>query len=160
MADGPMVEMLRVHIESMGVSLYLAEHDPQPGVNLAVKVGGAIVDSDAVIALLTKAAADSPYVQQEIGLAKGANKLIVPIVQVGVDPRALGILTGLERIEVDLADPTAAMEIISKNLEPLVQAQAAKLAQQAAPREPVLSGALLLGLGLVLVALLLALSSD
>jgi hypothetical protein len=149
------------------VSLYLAEHDPQPGVSLAAKVEGAIRASDAVVALLTEAAAAAPFVQQEIGAARIAGKLIVPIVQVGVDPRALGMLAGLERIEVDLADPAAALDIVAKSLRPLVQAQAARLVLEAAPAplevrapEPVLSGALLIGLGLVLVALLLALSSD
>jgi hypothetical protein len=34
MKDTQAVELLRKHIEALGVDLYLAEHDPQPGMLL------------------------------------------------------------------------------------------------------------------------------
>ena len=52
----------------------------------------------------------------------------------------------------------ASVEHDSVNL--LVRQQAARLAASVRAPQPVMSGALLIGLGLVLVALLLALSSD
>ena len=58
---------------------------------------------DAMVVLLTEAGAVAPFVQQEIGVARGAGKLIVPIVQKGIDPNMLATLVGVERIEVDFA---------------------------------------------------------
>jgi len=56
-----------------------------------------------MVVLLTEAGAVAPFVQQEIGVARGAGKLIVPIVQKGIDPNMLATLVGVERIEVDFA---------------------------------------------------------
>jgi hypothetical protein len=77
MLDASEVEKLRETIAGLRVSVYLAENDPQPGVNLAAKVLGEIKASDAVIVLLAAGGAFSPWVQQEIGAAMAAGKLVV-----------------------------------------------------------------------------------
>src|SRR5260370_20587028 len=102
MKDQAVVELLRQQIVALGVDLYLAEHDPQPGKPLADKVIEAIHRTDAMVVLLTEAGAAAPFVQQEIGVARGARKLIVPIVQEGIDGNVLAMLAGVERIAVDL----------------------------------------------------------
>jgi hypothetical protein len=163
MKDGPAVEMLRDHLDSLGVDLYLAEHDPQPGVSVVSKVIAAIERSDAVVVLLTEAGATAPFVQQEIGAARHADKLIVPIVQEGVDTRMLAMLAGLERIDVDFARPAEALARLTSGLEPLIQRQAEAMrsaqsrAAAVAPAQIPLP--VLIGLGLLAVALLLALSN-
>ena len=92
--------------DSLGVDLYLAEHDPQPGFSVADKVIAAIERSDAVVVLLTEAWSHSPrsYSRRSVQLAMPL-RLIVPIVQEGVDIRILAMLSGLERINVDFAGP-------------------------------------------------------
>jgi hypothetical protein len=94
MKDQAVVELLKQQIDALGVELYLAEHDPQPGRLLADKVSEAIGRSDAVVVLLTANGAAAPFVQQEIGIARHAGKLVVPIVQEGIGENALAMLAG------------------------------------------------------------------
>jgi TIR domain len=118
--DVPEVDKIREAVAALGVEVYLAENDPQPGANLAKKVTDAIKASDAVVVLLTETAASSPWVQHEIGVAQGAGKLIVPIIQDGV-PTGTGLLGGLEWISVDFDSPAEAMATVTAALEPLVR---------------------------------------
>jgi TIR domain len=157
MKDHAVVEMMRRHIESLGVDLYLAEHDPQPGTPLADKVIKQIHGCDAMVVLLTKAGAVAPFVQQEIGVARGAGKLIVPIVQKGIDPNMLAMLVGVERIEVDFGSPAEALATVAVGLEPLVGAQAGRAA---VGRDSYSPGSayvipILAGLGILMLAILL-----
>jgi hypothetical protein len=155
MQDIPEVDNLQKSIAALGVEVYLAEHDPQPGASLAGKVTAAIKASDAVLVLLTESAAASPWVQQEIGAAQLAGKLIVPIVQHGV-PVGMGLLAGIEWIGVDLASPADAMATVSAALEPLVRKHVAEqLAQEAEQQR---TQELLLALGAVAIILLIAYS--
>jgi hypothetical protein len=148
MLDASDVEKLHETITGLGVSVYLAENDPQPGVNLAGKVIAEIKASDAVVVLLAQGGASSPWVQQEIGAAMAAGKLVVPIVQEGIDVKMAG-LAGLEYIPVDFASPGDAAATVSSALEPLVRRHAEKQAQQE----------MLIALGLVALVLVIAYSS-
>jgi len=129
MQDVPEVDKIREAVTALGVDVYLAENDPQPGAGLAKKVTDAIRASDAVVVLLTENAAASPWVQQEIGAARAVGKLIVPIVQKGV-PTGVGVLGGLEWISVDFGSPAEAMATVSSALEPLVRKHVEKLQLQ------------------------------
>jgi len=158
MKDQAVVELLREQIEALGVHLYLAEHDPQPGRPLAEKVIEAIKHCDATVVLLTEAGAAAPFVQQEIGVARGAGKLIIPIVQKGIDGNMLAMLAGVERIEVDFAEPAQALAAVGANLEPLVQSQVAQMptaAKAAGSSNEIL---VLAGLGVLVLALLIMLN--
>jgi hypothetical protein len=161
MKDQAVVELLKQQIEALGVELYLAEHDPQPGRLLADKVSEAIGRSDAVVVLLTANGAAAPFVQQEIGIARQAGKLIVPIVQEGIDGNALAMLAGVERIEVDFTNPAEALATVTAKLQPLVQAQAEKMAAKpGAPAGQPNLLPVLAGVGLILVILLIAFSDS
>ena len=151
MLDASEVEKLHETIAGLGVSVYLAENDPQPGVNLASKVVTEIRACDAMVVLLADGGASSAWVQLEIGAALTAGKFIVPIVQKGTDVK-MGALAGLECIEVDFASPGDAAATISSSLEPLVRRHAERLAREAGQQE------LLIALGLVALALLIAFS--
>jgi hypothetical protein len=157
MKDHVVVEMLRQHIEALGVGLYLAEHDPRPGTPLAEKVIKQIHGCDAMVVLLTEAGAVAPFVQQEIGVARGAGKLIVPIVQKGIDPKMLAMLVGVERIEVDFGRPSEALAIVAASLEPLIEAQVGRAAVGGDSYSPGSAYAIpiLAGLGILVLALLL-----
>jgi hypothetical protein len=104
-ADKSWVEWIARCADHMGVAPYLAEHDAQPGTILSEKVKRAIVESEAVIALLTEQAMSSVYVQQEIGIATQAGRLIIPIVHPAVEGRSKGVLDGLEYILFDFDNP-------------------------------------------------------
>jgi hypothetical protein len=113
-----------------------------------------------MVVFLSEAGAAAPFVHQEIGAANQAGKIIVPIVQAGVGTRALAMLAGIEYIEVDLTHPAAAMATVSESLAPLVQAQAEKLRgvqPTAAPPSvaPAIPAPVLIGLGVLLLALVL-----
>ena len=100
-------ELVQKRIEAAGFKAYLAEHDPQPGRPLAQKIQREIESSDAVVVVLTRNAAESSIVRDEIGYALGRGKLVVALVTpaVAADPAKLGMLNGLEYIPFDLDSP-------------------------------------------------------
>jgi TIR domain len=109
-ADHPWVDWLGANAGSMGIVTYLYENDPQPGLYVSDKVKAQIAECDALVVLLTVSSQYSPYVQQEIGVAEGRGKLVIPMVQPGVDQRALAMLAGREYIPFDLLNPQAARQ--------------------------------------------------
>src|SRR6266478_6092878 len=100
-----------------GITIYLYEHDPQPGVLIAAKVQQQIRDSDALVVLLTRLGHTSPYVQQEIGFAEAAHLLIIPIVWPGVETRSLAMLQGREYIPFDPKNPAASLPALVTTLQ-------------------------------------------
>jgi hypothetical protein len=98
-------EWLMREAAAQGIEPYLAEHDVQPGHTLASKIEAAIDTSAAVVVLITNNSVNSQYVQQEIGYARKAKKLIIPVVQKGIAGERLGMLQGVEYIAFDFANP-------------------------------------------------------
>lgn len=107
------VGIVRSQAEALGISVYLAEHDVQPGAVLADKVNEAIRRCHAVIVLITTASLNSAFVQQEIGLARAYGKPLIPMVEKGIDTRQLGILAGVEYLDLDL-DPEHQAETLAR----------------------------------------------
>lgn len=124
-ADAGSVKWIADSCKAVGIEAYLYEHDPRPGELVADKLQTAIRNSDAVIVLLTANSQSSPYVQQEIGFAKGQGKPVIPLVQPGVDNRALAMLQGLEYIPFDAHDPEPGLAKL------LAYLQKAKLSMEA-----------------------------
>ena len=79
-ADSELVGRIHTELTPLGTAVYLAEHDNQAGTNVHAKIVDALRASDLVIVLLTQAGFDSRYVQQEIGAALNAGKLVIPLV--------------------------------------------------------------------------------
>lgn len=140
-------------MEALGISVYLAEHDPQPGTILAEKVRAAIHRCHAVVVLITTTSVDSAYVQQEVGIAHECGKPLVPIVEKGIDTRTLGILQGIEYLELDLDHPAETMAKMTARLQPLVVAQipanAAMISFTQSAKLDFATTIMLLGLGLI-----------
>ncbi len=113
---------------AVGVEAYLYEHDPQPGRSIAEKVKDAIASADALVVLLTRNGRRSAYVQQEIGFAEAKGKLVVPLVEPGVDRDGLAMLEGREYIPFDLRNPGPGMASL---LDYLARLKAAKEQGQA-----------------------------
>lgn len=94
--DLAVIDPIIKRAEADDIRMYLAERDPKAGELVSEKVKREIRDSDCVLAVFTKAATRSEWVQQEIGLAKGLGKDIVPLVEQGAKVGAL--LCGIEYI--------------------------------------------------------------
>lgn len=109
-SDREWVELIRNEAQSIDVEIYLHEYDLRPGARLSEKLQAAIRRSDALVALFTRNAASSTYVQQEIGYALGQNKIVVPLLEKGVDDHQLAMLVGDEYI---LFDPDAPFDAIN-----------------------------------------------
>lgn len=146
-------------VGSLGISVYLAEHDPQPGTVLAEKVRAAIHRCQAVLALITTASISSAYVQQEIGIAHECGKPIIPVVEKGIDVRQLGVFQGVEYIELDLEAPAETMTKMTACLQPMVLKQLSVNLNVVSISQPVKLDAgtafMLLGIGLI-VGILIA----
>jgi hypothetical protein len=109
--DKELVETLAYFLQQTGIKVYVAEWYLSPGVALDKKVFSQIEASDCVIVLLTKNGVRSNWVHQEIGYAIKTKKFIIPIVEKGIDSKALGALQGKEYIKYD---PLKPMEAIKK----------------------------------------------
>lgn len=160
------VEMVRSQAEALGISVYLAEHDVQPGSVLADKIEAAIRRCQAVIVLITTASVTSTIVQQEIGFARAHGKPLIPMVEKGIDIRQLGLLAGYEYLDLDL-DLEHQAETLAKMttaLQRLVMAQipvnvsVVSVTQNTGP-DPATALALV-GLGLILGVLIMAALSN
>jgi hypothetical protein len=110
------------------MAVYLFEHDPRPGTQIAQKIKAAIANSDALVVLLTPRSHTSAYVQQEIGYAEAQGKLIIPLVWTNVQRPTLAMLEGREYVPFDPASPQAALGTL---LTYLTQLKAKKEATQA-----------------------------
>lgn len=80
---------------------------------------------------MSKKGATSPFVHQEIGYARKAKKLIIPLVEPGISSSQLAMLQGLEYIPFDFEDPRQGRAQL--NQEKLLDQQIAKARQREAP---------------------------
>ena len=162
--DEAHVALVRQQMEALGISVYLAEHDPQPGTVLAEKVRAAIHRCQAVLVLITTASINSAYVQQEIGIAHECGKPIIPVVEKGIDVRQLGVLQGVEYIELDLEAPAETMAKMTASLQPMVLRQLSVNLNVVSISQPVKLDAgtafMLLGIGLIVGILIAAALSE
>lgn len=117
--DRAVATALKERLEAVGVELYLAEHDLQPGRLLSAKVQQAIERSHCVVVLLTPAAADSAFVQQEIGYAIKCERPVIRLVDPSVPHAKLGMLEGHEYIHLDPTNPDQAISDAERYLTTL-----------------------------------------
>ena len=103
--DEQIAAKFRNQLEQMNSTVYMFEHDQQPGTSITSKLTKAIDNSEMLFVLLTKQSERSFYVHQEIGFAKKAGKHIIPFVEAGTDPNVLGMITGEEIIKLDPNNP-------------------------------------------------------
>lgn len=104
-SDLSLVRAIQSAAVSTGMQVYAFEDDLMPGADLPEKLRQRVRQSQAVVALLTAEGAASPAVNQEIGMAVEANKLVIPIIEDRVDPSRITMLQGLEYLVLDRTDP-------------------------------------------------------
>lgn len=120
-SDSNWVGWIANHATGVGLSVYLFEHDPQPGVLIADKVKAQIDRCDAFVVFVTANSVRSTYVQQEIGYAEKAQKPVVPLVQPGIPGELLGMLQGREYIPFDFSHPHKSIQTLVASLERMRQ---------------------------------------
>ncbi|HEX9896678.1 MAG TPA: toll/interleukin-1 receptor domain-containing protein [Dehalococcoidales bacterium] len=106
-SDLNVVYQFKYWLEVNGIGVYVADNQPQLGVQLPVKVSNGINQSDCVIAILTQNGDRSAWVNQEIGYAKATGKLVIPVVEQGVNPK--GFVAGVEYVTFQPFDPAKAI---------------------------------------------------
>jgi hypothetical protein len=122
-ADKHWVKWIYQNAQSIGVNVYMYEHDSQPEIQIANKIQQAIENAQALVVLLTHNSQYSPYVQQEIGFAQAKQKLVIPLVQPGVSQRCLAMLEGKEYIKFDPASPQTALSSLLGYLQKLKESR-------------------------------------
>ncbi len=78
--DFPIVENVRRLLTNPGVEVFIAEYSVSPGNQLNNTIVTAIKNCDLFVLLWSRNSKFSEYVPQEIGIARGNNKPIFPIV--------------------------------------------------------------------------------
>jgi hypothetical protein len=99
--DQGLVMYLARLLQQFGIDASVAEWHLAPGEHLDRKILGQIRRSDCVVALLTQNGVRSSWVQQEIGYSLQSDKLVIPIVEKGIEQKDLAALQGKEYIEYD-----------------------------------------------------------
>ena len=99
--DQGLVISLANLLSKFEVEPFVAEWYLTPGERLDKKVFEQIKKSDCIVALLTRNGIRSSWVQQEIGYSLQQEKLVIPIVEKGIDSKDLAALQGKEYIEYD-----------------------------------------------------------
>ena len=81
--DEDMALQLSRALWRVGLESYAALYNLSPAISLAGRVSFGIRNSEAMVALLTREGCRSPEVSQEIGLARGLDLLIIPLLEDG-----------------------------------------------------------------------------
>ena len=105
--DEELLNKVESLLKSKEIRPYIAEHDTQPGKLITQKIKQEIDNCNILLALLTKHGDGSRFVHQEIGYAHGQSKLVIPVVEIGVD--LTGFDFGNDYISLDRNDPSGAL---------------------------------------------------
>jgi ribosomal protein S27E len=82
-ADEDMARQLARALWRVGLESYVALYNLSPFISLAERVSFGLRNSECLVALLTVEGSQSPEVCQEIGLARGLDLLIIPLLEEG-----------------------------------------------------------------------------
>lgn len=129
--DRPAVEIVRLQLQAAGVEPYMYEYDLRPGELLVAKLTDAIATSSAVVVLLTAESASSQSVHQEIGIALGLKKPVIPLVEAGVGQKELALLNGVEFVVFNSAKPEEALTAMVNQVRRVLEGQARERGQAA-----------------------------
>jgi len=106
--DRSIVNQICEFLSSNQIETYIAEDEPEPGRRLDEKIHQHILEASFFLVVLTKNGDRSKLVREEIGIAIGLKKNIIPIVENGTKIESL--LEGREYIPLDPEKPEEAIE--------------------------------------------------
>lgn len=93
--DLPTVKYFAQLLRNTSIEVYIAEYSALPGVTLDEHIENAIKTCDLFVLFWSSNSKNSDWVPQEIGIAKGAGKTIIPVVlEAGLTPP--GFITKLK----------------------------------------------------------------
>jgi hypothetical protein len=118
-ADREIVDAIRETTSSLGITVYSYDQDPQPGESLREKLLYEIEESDVVVVILTHSSVSSPAVNQEIGAAVKDGKLVIPIIEKGVQNTRYSFLDGVESEILDRDHPLQTLARLTNRLAKL-----------------------------------------
>jgi len=134
--DAYTVYALKGQLQLCGINVRIAEENPMPGNLLSQKIVDSIKASDCVIAILSSEGTRSKWVDNEVGIAFGTGKHVIPIVEKGV--KVEGVLEGREYITFDSNNPLSAFGMVISYVHQL------KLKKDEADRIAAIGGLVLL----------------
>ena len=116
-ADEDLALQLAAALWRVGLESYAALYNLSPAISLAERATFGLRNSECLVALLTAEGSSSPEVCQEIGLARGLDLLIIPLLEEGARlPFLIGHLRPLVFREERYAD---AVGLLIKTLREL-----------------------------------------
>src|SRR4051812_17161930 len=86
--DQAMADVVCHALRASGLDVFMAGASLSPGVRWSSSITESLAASKCVLFLASKAACGSPWVQQELGIAIGQSKKLVPVVW-DMEPRDL-----------------------------------------------------------------------
>jgi len=88
--DSEKIKPISKYISNMqGTKIFLAEENMKPSSEVIQTIINTIKSADIFLVFFSEDAKESEYVQQEIGVAKGNNKIIIPILLDSNIPKAM-----------------------------------------------------------------------
>lgn len=78
--DMKIVKIIRNTIKASNIEVFVADDSIEPGSNLNNSILNSIKKCDLFVLLWSKNSCNSDYVKQEVGIAKGSDKYIIPFV--------------------------------------------------------------------------------
>ena len=112
--DLPTVDFVKTMLAGTSVEVYVAEYDLSPGTSISPTIAAKIKTCDLFIVLWSANSRTSDWVQQEIGIAKGHGRQIIPVVLTpGLQPPAF--ISDLKFLDVT-KNPAAAFTWLRDNV--------------------------------------------
>jgi len=129
-------------LQIQGVQIFFADEDLKPGDIISQRITHSIIASDIFLAFYSESAQQSTYVQQEIGVALGHNKILIPLLLDRTKPT--GMLANihyldLSNVQTSLYEFTRLYNFIVNN-------------KQTKDRNQLLGGLALVGIGILALA--------
>jgi excisionase family DNA binding protein len=124
------VSEISKHLKQESIDVYVAEFYPEPGEMLPKKILKNLRSSDCMVVILTSVGVQSPWVQQEIGVAKTLDLPIIPMVEEGVTVK--GLLEGVEYIPLDRRKLDVAIDTLVKAVKKIRELRVTYTTGQAA----------------------------
>jgi hypothetical protein len=104
-ADAEAAHFIHRNLVEQGVSAFLPAASLQPGQQWSPEVMDALRVADTVLFLASKSACASPWVQQELGYAIGANKKLIPIIWDMKPTELPGWVSGFQALDLGRHSP-------------------------------------------------------
>ena len=115
--DSQFAEFLQRHMMQEGLSVYLASVSMEPGERWMPAIMENLRTSTWVLCLASRAACTSPWVMQEMGVAIGTNKKLIPIVWDQIPDNLPGWMRQYQAINLAGVNQQEAMAAIGRIAE-------------------------------------------